>query len=407
MESGETVEAGHASEPVQWRSATLLLIVAVVVTAPLDVPLVSPALPAIRDVFGLSATETGLVITVFALPGIVIAPVIGILTDRVGRRRVLVPCLLINGIAGGLVLIAEDFATVLALRFIQGFVGGTIISSLAMTLVGDFYRGTQRNAVMGVITAAMVLSAAIYPAIGGWLAVISWDAPFAVYLLSAVVAVAVYVDLDEPVVPGTGEGLDWADLKTYAREALASVPLRPMLGLYGATFVGFSLLFGGLYTSVTFLLDEAFSLGPGRIGSLITAALLLAALVAVANGRLARHATNGELIALGLFGYGAGLAGIPLANSVTGALAALLVFGLGHGLIVPSIATALADLGPGRFRGGVMSGRTSVLITAQAAGPTAFGLAAAVIGYPATLLAAGIGAATIGAATMLVLTWQR
>lgn len=69
--------------------------------AVLGVSSVTPAFPAIARELGVSSGQVGLLITVFTLPGIVMAPVLGILSDRHGRKKILVPALLLFGIAGG------------------------------------------------------------------------------------------------------------------------------------------------------------------------------------------------------------------------------------------------------------------------------------------------------------------
>lgn len=380
-----------------WREPTAYLLMATAMMAPLDVNLVGPALPTIAEAFGLSDARTGLVITTFALPGIVTAPFIGMLADRFGRRAVVVPCLFVYGVAGVAVLAVDRFVLVLALRFLQGTVGGSILASLALTVVGDVYQGPTQNTVMGMTSAAITVTASLAPAIGGALAAVAWDAPFATYGLSVLVAGAVYLWLDEPVQGSGDTAMDLA----YLREAVEAVPAGPALGLYGANFASFTLFFGGVLTAVSFLLNDAYGLGAGRIGSLITGAMLVSAVVAILNGRFVRVATEQQLIAIGFVAYGVALVGTWAAGSATGVLGALVFFGVGHGLVLPSVASALAGLAPIRYRGGVMSIRTSLVLASQAVGPPLFTIPAAVVGYQSVLLVAG-GLAAVGGAGALI-----
>ena len=66
----------------------------------LGVSSISPAFPKIVVELGLSPQDVGLLITMFTLPGVFLAPVVGVLADRVGRKRILVPSLFLFGIAG-------------------------------------------------------------------------------------------------------------------------------------------------------------------------------------------------------------------------------------------------------------------------------------------------------------------
>lgn len=392
------VASPASSGTVPWRDAAVYLVFATAAVAPMDANVVGPALPAIADAFGVPDARASLVITAFALPGIALAPVVGALADRHGRRRVLVPCLAVYGVAGALVGAVDSFAAVLALRFVQGTVGGSILASLALAVAGDLYRGPQRNAVVGVTSAGITLSAAVSPMLGGLLADVSWRAPFGLYALSVGVAVAVARWLPES---GPARGEDARFGRAYLRAAIRTLHLRRALALYAATFASFGLFFGGVLTGVTFLLDEGYGLASGPIGTLITGALLFGAVVAALNGRFARHAADATLIALGFLAYGSGLAVAWVAGSPAGVFAGLWLFGAGHGLVVPAAASALAGLGPDRYRAGVMSLRTSVVLASQAVAPPAFVLGAAAVGYRGTLLAAGALAVVAGAGALL------
>ncbi|RCU47986.1 MFS transporter [Haloplanus salinus] len=379
---------------VPWRSPRLYLLLATAAVAPLDVNIVGPALPAIADAFAVSSARSGLVITAFAAPGAVLAPIVGMYADRLGRRRVIVPCLLLYGLAGVAVTLTTDLWQVLALRAVQGSVGGSILASLTLALVGDYYEGPQRNAVMGVVSAGISFSAAAGPVLGGVLAARSWDAPFYLYGSSVVVAALAYRYLDPPAVEsGDGES-DGRHGGSYVRAAVASLPAREALAVYGATLVGFTFFFGGVLTAVPFLLEGTYGLASGRVGALVTAAMMVAAVVAVFNGRFARYLSNLGLVTVAFGFYAAGLGGVWAAESATAVLLALGVFGIGHGLLLPSVASALSELAGPEFRGGVMSLRTSVILGAQAIGPPLFTLPVTEldVGYELPLALAGLGA---------------
>jgi MFS family permease len=382
---------------VPWRSPRLYLLLATAAMAPLDVNIVGPALPAIADAFDVSSARSGLVITAFAAPGAVLAPVVGMYADRLGRRRVIVPCLLVYGLAGVAVPLTTGLWQVLALRAVQGSVGGSILASLTLALVGDYYEGPRRNAVMGVVSAGISFSAAAGPVLGGVLAARSWDAPFYLYGLSVVVAALAYRYLDPPAADSGGDAAGHQG--SYVRAAVASLPAREALAVYGATLIGFTLFFGGVLTAVPFLLEGTYGLASGRVGALVTGAMMIAAVVAVFNGRFARHLSNLGLVTVGFCFYAAGLVGVWAAGSAVAVLAALGVFGIGHGLLLPSVASALSALAGPEFRGGVMSLRTSVILGAQAIGPPLFTLPVIELGvsYELPLALAGVGAALTAA----------
>ena len=119
----------------------LLLIYSVTVTGILNNTLIGPAIPDILAAFDQPTSRAGLLVASGALPGIVVAPLIGVLADRFGRRRVLVPCLVVFGVGGGLAALAPSFALLLLLRLIQG-AGGAGLINLAVVIIGDHWTGT-------------------------------------------------------------------------------------------------------------------------------------------------------------------------------------------------------------------------------------------------------------------------
>lgn len=382
---------------IPWRSPTVVGIVASAIVTPMAVPLVSPALPAVRAALGITDAQAGLLITVYAVPGIVLAPIAGMIADRVGRRDLLAGCLVGYGLFGSAIALTTDFTLVLVLRFLQGCTAGSVIFSLAVTLVGDHFDGADRNAVMGVATAGLTLGVAVYPAVGGYLSSFAWNLPFALYGISALVGVYVWFTLAEPAIDGGPLSLE------YFAEVYRAVPTRPAAGLYGVILVREVLLFGAVFTALPFLLDDSFGLDTTGIGLVTSGMLAITAVVSTQNGRLARRVSNRYLIAAGFVGYALGLAGVGLAGALPVAIAALVLFGVGHGLGSPSLFTALTELVSAQFRGGVVSIRTTTTAVGQALGPVIFTVSAPFVGYHATLVVAGVGAALVGVAAVPVL----
>lgn len=388
MSDPDDAESGFATEgDIPWLSPTVVGIVAAAVVTPMAVPLIGPALPAVRAALDVTATQAGLLITVYAVPGILLGPVAGMVADRVGRKDLLVVCLLGYGLAGSAIVLTSEFAVVLALRFVQGCTAGSIIFSLAVTLVGDHFDGADRNAVMGVTTAGLTLGVATYPAVGGYLSSIRWNLPFAVYGLSAVVGGFVWLTLVEPEIDRGPVSL------SYFREAYEAVPLGPAAGLYAIILSREVVLFGAVFTALPFLLEESFEMGTTEIGVVTSGMLAVSAVVSTQNGRLARRFSDATLIAGGFVGYAIGLVGVGVAATPIAALVALVLFGVGHGLGSPSLFTALTGLVSTRFRAGVVSVRTAMTAAGQAVGPVVFTVPAVLVGYHGLMVAGGAAAA--------------
>lgn len=398
MSDADTAESrlGEAGT-IPWRSPTMVGIVASAIVTPMAVPLVGPALPAVRAALDITKFQAGLLITVYAVPGVFLAPIAGMIADRVGRKDLLVVCLLGYGLAGSAIALTSTFRVVLLLRFAQGCTAGSIIFSLVVTLVGDHFDGADRNAVMGVTTAGLTLGVAVYPALGGYLSSIRWNLPFAVYGLSALVGGYVWLTLVEPDIDGGPLSL------SYFREVYAAVPIREAAGLYGIIFSREIVFFGAIFTALPFLLEESFALGTTEIGALTSGMLAITAVVSTQNGRLARRFTDATLVAAGFLGYALGLVGVGLAGTPGAVLTALVLFGIGHGLGSPALFTALTDLVSTPFRGGVVSLRTVTTATGQALGPVFFTVPVVLVGYHGLMVAGGVAAALTAAAAFPLL----
>jgi Arabinose efflux permease len=260
------------------RSARAALIAAVAFVTTTDVLLVTPAFPAMGTAFGTSETRVSLVVTVYALPSVFLAPVIGYLADRIGRRRVLVTCLSVFGVAGSLITVAPTFRAVLLLRAAQGVAAGSILSSLALTLVGDYFDNERHDRMMGITVAAVSVGAAVYPSLGGYLATISWRAPFAVYLVCLPLAFAAYLVLDETSTERSTEA-------GYLCTALRELPPGRMARTYGLLAVGFTVMFGGVYVLLPLYPQAEFGLTSVEVGLVGSFVLGTTALTSIQSSR--------------------------------------------------------------------------------------------------------------------------
>ncbi|MGM0590623.1 MAG: MFS transporter [Halobacteriota archaeon] len=395
------VEESRGLAVVPWSSSALYVILLSSLIGVMGVSLISPTLPDLRAVFGVSDAQVGLVITAYTLPGIFITPFVGLVADRVGRRRVIVPLLFTFGLAGAGVSFTNSFTQVLVLRFIQG-VGASALITLAVTLIGDYYSGNRRNAVMGLNGSAIGTGAAFFPLVGGILATIRWSAPFLFFGVAVLVGLTAAVVLPEPE----------TEAKLGVREYLSSLAgivfLPRALAVFLAIFWAFFLLYGGILTALPLLLSDEFLLSAGQIGALLAVESLASATIASQYGRLTASRTAPQLIALAFVGFGAGFVGLWLAPSPLFVAVALLSFGVGWGIMLPSFDTTLLGLVSGQFRAGMMGMRTSMIRLGQTLGPIGFtfvaeaGFATPVEGYHLLLLVSGTVSIVAGLVSYLL-----
>ena len=114
-----TMETDFTSNKDPLADRNLYIIISVTLIAIMGGQTIAPILPSLTEVFDVSPKEIELVMTVFVIPIGIATPILGILADRIGIRKVLVPSLLLFAIAGGCSSFAQDFHSLLRLSLIH------------------------------------------------------------------------------------------------------------------------------------------------------------------------------------------------------------------------------------------------------------------------------------------------
>src|SRR5262249_5345326 len=116
-----------------------------------DTQLVGPLLPAIAEDLNTTAGHAGIIVTTYSLAAAAFALVVGPLSDRVGRKRVLVSGLALFTAASFLTYHVSSFNALVIVRTLTGFAAGTL-STCALSFAGDYYPYEQRGRAMGVLS---------------------------------------------------------------------------------------------------------------------------------------------------------------------------------------------------------------------------------------------------------------
>jgi MFS family permease len=353
---------GGDQRMASFSSPELQAIFAITLIAVLGVSTVSPALPRIVSELGISKQQVGLLITIFTLPGVILTPLLGVLADRIGRRRVIVPALLLFGIAGSACSLARSFEILLLLRFLQG-IGAAPLGSLNVTLIGDLFIGRQRITAMGYNAAVLSAGTAIYPAIGGAVAMLGWYYPFALPIFALPVALLVLVRF-KPAEPRRRQRLS-----RYLGEIWTGIYRAEMLALFLASLVIFTLLYGAYLMCFSLLMDERFAATPLVIGLMMSVVSIMSALTTSQLGRLARRLPERIILRWGFVVLAVGLVCVPLAPSIWYLLIPSMLLGSAFATTIPPIQSIIAGLAPTRQRAAFMSINGMVLRLGQTAGP--------------------------------------
>jgi predicted MFS family arabinose efflux permease len=330
--------------------------------AVMGVSAITPVFPAVMEALDIPPEAVGLLVTVYALPGIFFMPVMGMLADRIGRKQVLVPALVLFAVAGSACALARDFQLLLILRFFQGL-GGASLGSLTATLIGDLYHHEQRTEAMGYKASVLSLGSALYPSIGGALAILGWYVPFALPILGLAVAWAVLFLLNTPP-PSEQRGFSH-----YLGDALRGMRKTKVLGLYLATLLSFVVLYGAYMTFIPLFLAERFGSAAPAIGPVMTVGSLATAFTASRLGLLSRFLNREVLLTWAFALFGLSFLIIPWLPGYWWMMLAVSVFGVGQGFNYPVVLSLLAGIAPEEQRAIFMSLNGTVIRIGQAMGP--------------------------------------
>jgi len=350
-----------------YLETNLRIIFSVTLMAILGVSSITPAFPKIVESFGIPPQKVGLLIIYFTLPGIIIAPILGVFADRYGRKIILVPSLMIFGIAGTLCAFVSDFNSLLILRIIQG-VGAASLGFLNITIIGDLYSGKQRGTAMGYNASVLSIGTATFPVIGGTLATFGWFFPFVLPIFAIPIGFIFLFIFDHT------EQKSRVFFNDYLSSAWLIIKNRKVLGLFLASIIVFIILYGSLLTYLPLLISQGFDGSSFSIGLIMATMSIVTAFTSSKLGMLLRSFSKEKLLRYSFLFYAFALLMMPKIPNLWILAISVGIYGIGHGLNIPIIQTMLAELSTNEQRGVIMSVNGLVLRIGQTLGPFVMGI---------------------------------
>jgi len=325
--------------------------------------IVLPILPLWAEDFGASPTQIGLLTASYAIVQLLFAPVWGRLSDRYGRRPVILASLLGSAASALLIGLAGTLVLLFVARILQGISGASYAA--AQAYVADVTSRRERARGMGLIGAAFGLGFILGPAFGAAFSAVDARLPFFVAAGLAALNLAIaYRRLPESLRPGAPRAP--APRLDLVRRALASRELGPLVWLsFIATFA-----FVAMESTFALFSERRFDYGAVEIGALfVFIGVMAAAAQGLLVGRLVERFGEMRVMIAGLAGTAAGLLLVGVSESLWALLPGLAVLAVASGLVF-STTTALISLSAHDAEQGSVLGLTAgVGGAARIAGP--------------------------------------
>ena len=340
----------------------------------------NPALPLFIRSLGVPVSTLGFIAAASTVVGIVVSLPAGILSDLIGRRRVILIAAVVFATAPFLYLLISEPWQLVLVRIYHGL-ATAILGPVAMAAVADtFEKG--RGERMAWYSSATMIGRFIAPFIGGLL--IFGDDFRWVYLADGFAGVmALLAAIRLPLATATS-GSAWQTFKrqrgNYKQEIVFMFRHPGILATSGIEAVQY-FAFGCLETFLPVYLNEELGYSAWEIGILFTVQILTAALTKPVMGRLSDRYGRVPLISAGLALGGITLAVFILSSNYLVFAVLIALFGLGLATVTASTSCLVADLSRSQGRGGALGILSSIMDIGHSSGPMVAGVLIAAYSY--------------------------
>jgi multidrug resistance protein len=344
--------------------------------------IVIPLLPLYAERFGAGPVAVAALVAVYSAMQFLFAPWWGRLSDRVGRRPVLLVGLFGSALSYLGFAAAGSLAALFAARAVAGFMGANI--GVAQAYVADVTPPRDRAKGMGMIGAAFGLGFILGPALGGLLSHYGAAVPFlgaaALTLANAVLAIFRLPESLPPARRSRAAGGGTGGLGERARAFAAAVRRPRLAALFAVSFLA-TLAIAAWEATFSLWGDRRWALSPAQVAFAFTYMGVVTVLVQGALvGRLVRRLGERRVATLGAGVMALGLAGMPLAPSLPLLALALAAFAFGQGTVIPSVASLVSRAAAPGEQGRLLGVSQSLSALGRVAGPAWGGLAFARLG---------------------------
>lgn len=346
----------------------------------------TPVLPLFSQAMGADDAVIGLIAVFSPLAGILFSFPMGVVSDHLGRKRLLVASGAVFLIAPFLYLLVSDPAWLIPVRFFHG-TATAILGPVISAIIAERFP-VRKGEMLGQYSSATLVGRTIAPLAGG--AIISYFIAYpglleyrVVYLVAALAAVPVFIMT--LVYRETGSApLNLLPFSVFRESFITFFSNRR---LRGTAFVDMATYFAyGAFETFLPLLLSSRGIGAYETGIIFAVQVLVIAATKPLFGRIADRMDKRIQIVAGLVIIGGSVGVIPLASSFPVLLTVSSLFGLGMSVSTVATSTYIADVANREQIGASMGALSAIMDIGQSAGPLVTGIVIVAAGYASGFL---------------------
>jgi MFS family permease len=314
---------------------------------------------------GFSAARAGFVFAVYGATAILAGPISGRLSDRIGALPIMRASLVSSGIALFLFPLAKSYAAVIAITIVWAACA-ELFRPASLAAITHVVSPSQRKPAYALNRLAINLGMSIGPALGGFLAAVSFRAMFVVDSLTTLIAGAVLsLTTWRLATGGRNAQSESDDAHLEVRSILRD--RRLAIFLFASVMVG--IVFFQHESALPLYMVQYLHMSPAFYGTLFTInTLLIVALEVPLNAATSRWPNTWALV-LGCLLFAIGFGALAFVSSAPGVLAMVIVWTFGEMMLFPAMAAHLGEIAPPSLRGTYMGAYSMSLSVALTLGP--------------------------------------
>lgn len=361
------------------KNVPLALIFLVVFVDLLGFGLLIPILPTFSTQFlSMSETDVGIVIAVYSLIQFLFNPVFGSLSDKYGRRKIILITLFTNASGYLLFAFADSYLILLISRIICGIGGSSI--GVAQAYIADVTTKEERSKGMGLIGVAFGLGFVFGPMLGGTISHFGYD--MVGYSSATFSLIAFSLSLIFLPEPKKAENKLSGKRKLIDLDALKDITNNPSIGIVILLFFVITFSVANIYGTMALLGTEVYNFTDMENGFLYGIVGIIGATVQGGIvGRLSKRFPDNNLITFGSFFLMMGLGLLPFGVNLLGVAIIGGVLSIGTGILQPVLLSLISKITPDAKQGTVLGLNQSFSAFARMLGPLWGGFSFEYLGY--------------------------